>query len=51
MAEVESGMTMQDGVKEQLREHIARRFLESPDFNGVEAAPFIDPLTDALMNT
>ncbi|GAA5189669.1 hypothetical protein GCM10023346_04880 [Arthrobacter gyeryongensis] len=44
MADVEPEMAMHDGVKEQLREHIARRYLESPDFNGVEAPRLIDAL-------
>lgn len=37
---------MHDGVKDQLREHIARRYLESPDFNGVAAAPLIDAVAE-----
>lgn len=44
MDEFEAGMTMHDGVKEQLRETIANRYLESPDFNGIGAALLIDAL-------
>jgi hypothetical protein len=46
VAEVEQEMSMNDGVKDQLREHIARRYLESPDFNGVAAAPLIDAVAE-----
>lgn len=50
VAEFEQEMSLHDGVKDQLREHIARRYLESSDFNGVAAALLIDAISEFPVN-
>jgi hypothetical protein len=46
MTDTEPNVSVHDGMKALLLEQITNRYLDSPDFNGVDAAPLIDAVQD-----